>query len=120
MSHQPSAPFACLVAPVWASLPGEAVPCACNRHPSASRIEPLASQIQSFCAKRLDDSRPLDSARAQRRLRRPRIIQSNRLIVFWSQCPAFRRAGDPYAFHHSPARYQLAALVDRCRRRPVA
>jgi hypothetical protein len=101
MSQQPSAPSACLVAPAGAPLPGEVVPRALNRHPSASRIEPLASQTQSFRMKRLDDSRPLDSARDQRRLQICEVIQSNRLIVF---CRTVRRRGVQATSTHSSNR----------------
>jgi hypothetical protein len=64
MSHQPSAPSACLVALAGVPLPNSVVPRLFNRQPSSSRIEPLASQIQSFCAKRLDDSQRASPAPA--------------------------------------------------------
>jgi hypothetical protein len=91
MSHQPPPPAAVPVPPACAWVPGAIVPCADSPETSSIRIEPLTIKIQPFAVKRLDDSRPLDSVRAQRRLGKPQTIQSNRLIVF---CCNVRRPGE--------------------------
>jgi hypothetical protein len=101
MPCQPSAPSAVPLPPACAPLPGEVVPCAFRPKSPSIRIQPLASQIQPFAAKRLDDSRPLDTARAQRRLQIWRISQSNRLIVF---CRNVSRPGEQTTSTKSSAR----------------
>jgi hypothetical protein len=67
LCHPPTPP-AVVVPSARTPVPGEVVPSALGPKSSSIRIESSASRIQPFLAKRLDDSRPLDSPRAQHRL----------------------------------------------------